>query len=999
MANYIRIFVGLGGFGSSVVQNLYQIVKKENNGIIPDYIKFAAYDSATNEKPKHEDFPFAVDFMKASSDGPQEFLYDCRKKYKCFELFWPGLWSEKNEEKRWWTSDLIWSGRGLGQYRPFGRLGFMKHLTDQPDNVIELVKNEINEAAQSYKTSVNALTPRIVIVNSLAGGTGSSAFIDVASIIKDEIKETNDSLEIILFTVTGEASMKGRASEASESYKWALENSYAALTELDYWMNDGSTPLTVDYPRYGNIKGKIPVFRHVGLICEDNMSNKNLNSHKDYNEFLAELLNVIAVRVTSNTSFDTPFDNILGKFKRYGSYGLGSLHFKYKDALLYEYSLLVEEGLSNKILESNSEEVKVDIEKEIEKLHLYEEGYYTESVNTLNVTRKDSIFNLLENAYIDERGIEVRFPFISLAKLEAKITSDNVQIVLKSIKDLDNEIIQFLNIKKKETYEKVRSAIESHLFINSLQNRSVSYIKEYIIQLKMIVDARVKGLEKDIPEIFEKIHYKKCHTEFNDRAQYLEKKQNRKALDEFAQSYKKFYEIKKLVYKSKAKLEIYKNLSQQLEWYKKTAEEVIKPTEESIRKYYRSAREGLQIGTYDKQYVKDKFTVYVFPIDVKENLQKYKEIYSNFSTQHNTEKKTIINNLNDSLVRIIRDGTDNLPCLLDTYKTKPMWNDEISGQISNPNELNYDKRDNLKKDILGIFQREMNQDFKGYLSAHLPQNLLEALYFESQVVKCKFKSMLEKKLKDLDALVDPFVILGSSIDKNLEKRVPLTHLILSKNDFDGLFSKYGDQKEICKDVEEPRTLNESKKEIEEGILKDNKSLVEQQNLEKATLLKGISGFKLQEVSAYNNKFKRAYEKSPELESFADIRIKPGKSTREIVFLLAEYYNVIESKEPQFKFDGKTLETGLKGRANVIQWFIEERNADKIKQIKSKLSISWEQVAHANKKQEFQNVIGKLEEKKKRVKDDSLWNIFENNIKTMQHAVDFRIYETIHKELD
>lgn len=1001
MSTYVRIFVGLGGFGSSVVQKLYKIVKKENNGNVPPYLRFAAYDSAMHEKPKQEDFPNAVDFMKASSDGPQEFLISCRDKYADFRMWWPGLWQEKDEKNLWWNSDLIWSGRGLGQYRPFGRLGFFKHLTDQPNNIIELINNELNEAAHATKTAVDALTPRIIIVNSLAGGTGSSAFIDVANLIKEKISRINASFEIILFTVTGEASMKGRANETSDAYKWALENSYAALTELNYWEDSKSSPLVIEYPRYGLNNGKIPAFRHVGIFCQDNMSKKNLPSYKDYIDFLADTLNVLTARVISNTNFDSVFDNIVSKMKRWGSYGMGSIHYRYKDALLYQFSLMAEEGLTNNVLRPYNEEVKKDIEKDIEKtLNLYEESYYSESISNLNRFRKDNVFDLLEHPYEDERRLTVHFPFITLAKLEAKINHDNIQHVLRSIKSLDSEIIQFLDERKKKVYETIRSALKTNLFFGQ-QNNSLSYIREYLTQIKMTLDSRVIGLEKDIPEVFEKTHLKQVQQELYSKSQYLEKKQNKKALEEFRDTFRKYYEVIKLVLKSKAKVEIYKNLSKQIEWYINAVNEVLIPTEKSLLKHYRYVNEAMQLGTYDEQYKKDQFTIYAFPLEVKEIIQKNKDIYNDFSLKNEEIKKSLINRLSDRLTKTVVEGTNGIPSLLELYKTQPIWIDETSLPQSNPSELSYDKREELKNSLKRLFRGEMEGDFAGYMKNYLPQNVVEALYQEARVNKRPFKDFLDEKLKELDKLVDPFVILGESIDKSLEERSPFLHLILSKNDFNQLFQKYGSDKEVyAEDIKEEITLGQSKQQIMDGILKDNKSLVDKANLEKATLLKGISGFKLEEVSVYNNIFKAAYDNKPKLESFADIRLKPGKSTKEILFLLAEYYNVIEVTGGKFyKYDGKTLEKGLSGRGETIKWFIEERNTSKAKTIKNKLKTIWNKVPNSDKKGIFEEVIQKLELKKKKVKDEGLYEIFEENIKTMQHAVDFKYYETIQKEFE
>lgn len=984
--SYIRIFVGLGGFGSSVVHQLYKIVKDENSGNVPAYLRFATYDSAMDEKPKKEDFPNAVDFMKVSPDTPQKFLNDCKMKYESFEKWWPGLWLDKSEKSLWSTSDLIWSGKGLGQYRPFGRLGFFKHLTEQPENILSLINNELTTAARSINVEVNAVTPRIIIFNSLAGGTGSSSFIDVASLIKQNIGRVNASLEIILFTVTGEVSMKGRAAENSDAYQWALANSYAALSELDYWEAFDSSSLEIDYPRYGSVACSSPVFKHASIICQDTSINTNLSKYSDYAKYLANVINVIEARVISTTTFTTVFDNILTHMKRFGSIGVGSIHYRYKDGLLYEFSQLAEEAIMTKILRPFSVEVRNDIENEIESLYLEEEGYYKGDINSLDSFRKDSVFKLLEDPYEDTRKITMYFPFITTSKLDSKISHENIQSVLRSIKELDAAIINFLDVKKKDVYDLIRSQIKSHLFFNQIKEQSISYIKEYLTQIKMIIDSRIKGLEKDIPEVFENIHHKRIEREFKERTEYLEKKQNKKSLEEFRECFKKYYEIKKLVFKSKAKLELYKNLSRQLEWYLNAVDEILKPVQESVLKHYRMVKEGLQIGTHS-EYEKDTFTIYALPIE--KNVEKYKSIYGDFCINKKHEKEQIANQLNDKAVKAISNGSNGSGSLLEIYKVQPVWKDETIIQISNPNELNFDKREDLKNYIKSMFYDVMVGDFENYIKDFLPQNSVEAIYVESLGARRKFKDLLGEKKDNLNKLVEPFVILGQALDNNeLTERTPITSLVISKNDLEALFIKYGNDTELLT----------SKDEII-GTVLSNSSMVETPSLEKLTMIKMISGFGLQSVATYNNLFKPAYEKLTKYESFADIRLKPGKSTKEIVFLLAEYYGIIEAKEPQFKYDGKTLETGLKGRENVINWFLEERNTDKINQIKRKLKIVWNEVSNSERKGVFEKVLSKLEAKKKNIKDDNLYKIVENNILTIQHAIDFKYYENIYKEFE
>jgi hypothetical protein len=370
-SQFIRIFVGLGGFGTRVIQRLYKLIKDKNKEEIPPYFKFASYDSASHERQSLEDFPFSVDFMRASPDGPQEFLNNCRNNFPSFSKWWPGIWEEKDEKHLYDLKDLIFSGKGLGQYRPYGRLGFFKHLNDVPNNIISLINEQLDNASKSINVDINALTPRVIIVNSLAGGTGSSSFLDVAALVKHEIQKLNNAVEIILFTVTGEASMKGRASEQADSYQWALANSYAALSELDYFQNDltNASFIEIEYPFSDLKKLEPPIFKHASIICQDNGLNKSLPKWSDYIGYLAETLYVIEGRSTTSGKFTSVFDNILGHLKRYGSIGVGSIHYRYKDGLLFQFSQFAEEIVAC-IINPDTENVRISIEKEIETLHI-----------------------------------------------------------------------------------------------------------------------------------------------------------------------------------------------------------------------------------------------------------------------------------------------------------------------------------------------------------------------------------------------------------------------------------------------------------------------------------------------------------------------------------------------------------------------------------------------------------------------------------------------------
>ena len=1008
--SYIRIFVGLGGFGSSVVQRLYKIYNeetpKENQ---QGNMQFVAYDSATHEKPKKEDFPNAVDFMKASPDTPQIFINKCKSEYTTFDKWWPGIYLDKSEKNLWYTNDLKWSGRGLGQYRPFGRLGFFKHLVEQPDNIITKIIELLQFSSKVINVDIRAANPRIILINSLAGGTGSSSFIDVAFLLKKQLQDIHANAEIILFSVMGDASMRGRAAMESDAFKWALANSYAALTELDYWESDNNPGNVFEYPRYGLVNQKPPAFDHVSIICQDNGLGKNLTKYSDYIKYLADVLKVIDVRSASSKDFSSVFDNILQHMKRYGSIGVGSIHYRYKDGLLYIFSIFAEEVINSLLLRSCSGEVKLDIEKELENVSLKEEGYYSADVNTLDFVRIDNIFDMLELSYEDERHLEVYFPIISLAQLDAKINHSNIQMVLRNVRDLDNKMLEFLNVKKVTIYDHIRSKIKSELFYNQTKGSkiTISYIKEYLIQIKTIVDARIKGLERDIPQIFEQIHYKKAESNYNDKAGILEKKQNKKSLMEFRTAFKKYYEIKKFVYKAKTKLEIYTNLSRQFRWYLKAVDEINKPIEDSVLKHYRSVKEGLQLGTYS-EYEKDIFTIYALSVD--EYVEKYKEIYEDWKRKYLQYYNDLAAKLDDKVIKSINEMGNGIGSLLELYKTQAVWHESQQILSGGHTEVNYEKREEIKKYLKNIFSELMSGDFRGYINSLLPQSVIEALYIESKITKRSFVELLKIKRSDINNLVEPFIVLENILDqKELSHRTPSENLIVGKDDVKNIFIKYGNDQELLKskkDIYDALSLPEEETKDTEGekdIVSKTDSLTRgytiEGHLEKITLLKVISGFQLNSVSIYKSKFKSEYEKLAIYESFTDIRLKPGKSSKEIVFLLAEYYGVIEVKEPQFKFGGKTLAKTLKGRENVIKWFTEERDTVKIKQIKKKLKDIWNKVPNSEKNLVFKELIAKLNMKKSTVKDEDLFKIIENNIITLEHAIDFKYYENIHLEFE
>jgi len=347
---------------------------------------------------------------------------------------------------------------------------------------------------------------------------------------------------------------------------------------------------------------------------------------------------------------------------------------------------------------------------------------------------------------------------------------------------------------------------------------------------------------------------------------------------------------------------------------------------------------------------------------------------------------------------------------LDLYKIQPAWKDCQQPFGNGPMELNYDKREQIKSGLRNIFKSLMHGDFRGYINESLPQSVIEALYVESKYRKISFADFLQNKISDINKLVEPFVILDSGHDKmKLSSMTPSENLIVGKEDVRDLFNKYGNDQELLKNKQKIYdALKISADDSTSDALDASKGLSPERliqgftvegHLEKITLLKLISGFQLDQISVYKSKFQSAFETLPSYESFTDIRLKPGKMHKEIVFLLAEYFSVLEVKEPHFKYAGRTLAKGLKGRENVIKWFVEERDVEKIKQIKKELKGIWNKVSNSEKEGKFLEMKLKLQTKRGKVIDEALLRVIDGNLKTLEHAINFKYFDSIQTEFN
>ena len=222
------ILVGVGGAG---VEILGRLVERLNDrfGNATDWpaVEFLALDSNTktlSSRFKEADLErvqvVPIPLKPAESYGSQAGNY----------LKWLG--------RRWFYNiprDLT-----TGGYRPLGRLALLTHGQRVREGVATVVARSSDREAAAGGPRMRDCTardftpPRVIVIGSIGGGTGSGAILDVAYALRSELKRRGLSDEQV-HGVLLHAEPKSNADRDK-----ARANAYAMLSELHHFSSPGS---------------------------------------------------------------------------------------------------------------------------------------------------------------------------------------------------------------------------------------------------------------------------------------------------------------------------------------------------------------------------------------------------------------------------------------------------------------------------------------------------------------------------------------------------------------------------------------------------------------------------------------------------------------------------------------------------------------------------------------------------------------------------------------
>ena len=296
------LFIGLGGTGlKSILHTKKRFI--DTYGEIPPMTGFLAFD--TDGDSKNAELDSRLGDQGVSLDS-SEFLYIRVRSPQEVLRQQPDLFDFVPSKNR----DLLISlTDGAGQVRSNGRFathfnyGAIKHAIQS-----KLTSILNADAIGNEKFEVNGDDVEINMMFSVAGGTGSGTFLDIAYIVKEVSKSINASVGVstIGFAILPDvfnAMMTGPAMAN------VLPNGYGALYDLDYLMhhNFDKKPLEIKYANK-TIEIETPPF---DLVFTINNSDKNANTYTKVND-LSELIGLAMFTGASELSgsMASSYDNV-----------------------------------------------------------------------------------------------------------------------------------------------------------------------------------------------------------------------------------------------------------------------------------------------------------------------------------------------------------------------------------------------------------------------------------------------------------------------------------------------------------------------------------------------------------------------------------------------------------------------------------------------------------------------------------------------------------------
>jgi hypothetical protein len=213
---------------------------------------------------------------------------------------------------------------GAKQLRPLGLLAFLWRYPDIETQLRDAIWALAGRQHNNNREGVN-----VFIVNSLVGGTGSSAFLDVAHVVRDLFDELGTLADFCYITGVG---VMPRAFHGISGPN-LIPNAVASLKELNHCMLRGG--FKARYPNGRTVTTVQPPFNIYYLVDGIDERGQTWNGPGEVCRLAAEAI-FLQIGSQVGQKHDNDFDNLdevlvrqteAGDGTFYGSFGLASLSF------------------------------------------------------------------------------------------------------------------------------------------------------------------------------------------------------------------------------------------------------------------------------------------------------------------------------------------------------------------------------------------------------------------------------------------------------------------------------------------------------------------------------------------------------------------------------------------------------------------------------------------------------------------------------------------------
>lgn len=374
MAQYIRktVVIGLGGSGLKAIQHLKHKLQAQY-GTIPICYKFLAFDTADQESLAIDGSDVTLpagEFYRLSVTDPATYLqFNSRVRE----------WFPANVPKR----DLV---DGAGQIRALGRLGLYFHAEDIYNrlySIMEDVNNYKVGLIDSDKFEINNPDRLVLLVGSLAGGTGSGTLIELGAVIKTLLMPREKVIGMFLLP-EGFVALPG--------CDRVMGNAYAALKEIDHSMSRSASEIGSFKFGDRNIETKYSPFDRILLISNAAQETRYVFDSLDS---LTELLatGVLVASGAAGKKDKDIWDNLnhqlksqgkwLGRPANYASFGLSELIYD-RDVTIRNVKSRVALQVIEQIVSGEGRlDAQSQVDKLVDKLHIREEDPFNEVIDRI----------------------------------------------------------------------------------------------------------------------------------------------------------------------------------------------------------------------------------------------------------------------------------------------------------------------------------------------------------------------------------------------------------------------------------------------------------------------------------------------------------------------------------------------------------------------------------------------------------------------------------------